>query len=161
MKPRWLILLGLLCALQACGFQLRGFSSIPEQFSNLHLIVNGLTTAQQRELKSQLQRAGATLNYDAELQSAILTVSVKPIAEQKIIDSAGSTQTTVRLTRQLSYSLRDTAGKQLVTNKALRQTNDLKLDNDNLLGIESEKQQAIENLDKALFNSLLIQLRGL
>ncbi len=161
MKTRWLILLGLLCALQACGFQLRGFSSIPEQFSNLQVITDGLTKAQQRELNSQLQRAGAKLNYAAEQQPAVLSVSVEPVTEREIVNSAGATQTTVRLARRLRYSLSDTAGKQLVTNKSLQQTYELKLDKDNLLGIESEKQQAIKSMDQALFNSLLIQLRGL
>ncbi|MCP4486513.1 MAG: hypothetical protein GY820_04220 [Gammaproteobacteria bacterium] len=161
MRIRGLILLGLLCTLQACGFQLRGFSTLPEQFSNLRVITNDLSQTQQRELNLQLLHAGAKLNYDVELQSAILTVSVESLAERNIVDSAGSDRTIVRITRQLSYSLSDSAGKRRVDNKTLLQNQDLELDNNNLLGIEYEKLLAKENLDKALFNSLLIQLRGL
>ncbi len=158
MKIRWLILLGLLCGLQACGFQLRGFSALPEQISNLRVIANDLTNAQQRELDLQLRRAGASLNHDVERQSAVLKVSFEPLEERNVVGSAGAEQTIVRLSRQLNYSLTDAAGQRLVDNKTLQQTQDLKLNDNNLLGIEYDKQLAVENLDKALFNSLLIQL---
>ncbi len=161
MRIRWLILLGLLSGLQACGFQLRGLSTLPDQFSNLRVIADDLTKTQQRDLNQQLQRAGASLNYDIERHSAILKVSISSLPEQNIVDSAGSDKTIVRLSRQLRYSLTDTDGNRLVDSKTLLQSQDLELDDNNLLGIESEKQLAMENLDKALFNSLLIQLRRL
>ncbi len=161
MRIRWLILFGLLSGLQACGFQLRGFSTLPDQFSNLRVITDDLTRTQQHDLNQQLQRAGATLNFDIEHQSAVLKISVNSLPERNIVDSAGSDRTIVRLSRQLRYSLTDTVGNRIVDNKILLQTQDLELDDNNLLGIESEKQLTMENLDKALFNSLLIQLRRL
>ncbi len=161
MKIRWLILLCLTGSLQACGFQLRGFADLPDHLSQLRLVANNLTTTQQRELSSQLERAGATLHQNDESEPVVLSLSLKSLTERNIVDSAGSNQTIVQLSRQLQFSLIEASGNRLVDNKTLVQSQNLELDDNNLLGIEGEKQRTRENLDKALFNSLMIQLRRL
>ena len=161
MKMRWVLLLCLLASLQACGFQLRGFSSLPDHLNQIRLVAKNLTTTQQRNLNQQLERAGATLHRDDDGEPAILSVSLKSLAERKVVDSAGSDQTIVRLSRQLQFSLTEASGNRLVDNKTLVQTQNLELDDNNLLGVEGERQRTRENLDKALFNSLMIQLRRL
>ena len=161
MRPRWLILLGLLLLLQACGFQLRGFVSLPDHLSNLQLLANNLTTNQQRTLSQRLEKAGATLHRDDAENVLKLRVSIKSLPERKLADSAGSGQNIVRLSRRLSFSLIEASGNRLASNKTIEQNIDLELDEANLLGTEGEKQQALDNLDTALFNSLMIQLRRL
>ncbi|MDH5355233.1 MAG: hypothetical protein OEY09_12390 [Gammaproteobacteria bacterium] len=165
MKLRWLgfvaLGLGLLINLQACGFQLRGYSSLPDELTNLRLAADKLSTARQRDLQSQLERAGATLRYDDELGPVVLSVGLDTLPERKLVDSTGSNQTILRLTRQLSYSLIDAGGNRLVENQRLVQSQDLELDDNNLLSSEGEKQHTLDKLDDALFNSLMIQLRRL
>ena len=161
MRLRWLLLLGLLGSLQACGFQLRGFADLPDHLSQLRLITNNLTPTQQRELSRQLERAGASLHHDDESEAVILSLSLKSLGERKVVDSVGSDQTIVRLSRQLQFSLTEASGNRLVDNKTLVQSRNLELDDNNLLGTEGERQLTRENLDKALFNSLMIQLRRL
>lgn len=161
MKRRRLICLGMLMALQACGFQLRGLGSLPDNLSNLRLLADNFSTSQQRTLSQQLQKAGATLRYDDEANPVTLRVAFKSLPERKVADSAGSGQSIVRLSRQLSFSVTDASGNRLADNKVIEQKIDLELDDSNLLGTEGEKQQALDNLDAALFNSLMIQLRRL
>ncbi len=165
MKFRWPGFIGLgfalVMSLQACGFQLRGFSALPDQLTNLRLVADDLSTAQQRDLKSQLERAGATLRYGDELRPVVLNIALETLPERKLADSAGSNKTIFRLSRQLSYSLTDAGGNRLVDNQRLVQRQDLELDDNNLLSSEGEKQHVLDNLDDALFNSLMIQLRRL
>ena len=149
MTIRWLMLLCLLVSLQACGFHLRGLSSLPDHLSNLRLVTNNLTATQQSELNRQLKRAGATLHLDDEAEPVVMSLSLKSLSERKVVDSAGSDQTVVRLSRQLQFSLTEASGNRLVDNKSLVQSEDLELDDNNLLGAEGEKQRTLENLDKA------------
>lgn len=160
MNLRWLGF-ALLLSLQACGFQLRGYSALPDHLTNLRLVADKLSTTQQRDLKSRLERAGASLRYDDEQRPAVLSIGLETLPERKLADSAGSNQTILRLSRQLSYSLTDAEGERLVDNQRLLQRQDLELDDNNLLSSEGEKQRALDNLDDALFNSLMIQLRRL
>ena len=161
MKLRWLILLCVLVNLQACGFQLRGLASLPDHLSDLRVVANNLSTTQQRELNGQLERAGATLHHNDESEPVILSLSLKSLAERNVVDSAGSDQTIIRLSRQLQFSITEASGNRLVDNKTLVQSQNLELDDNNLLGTKGERQRTRENLDKALFNSLMIQLRRL
>ncbi len=155
---RWLILLGLFVCLQACGFQLRGFTSLPDHIANLQLLADDLTVTQRQNLIRQLQQAGVTLNDDENSEDPRLLVSIESLSERKLVDSAGSGKSIVRLSRQLSYSLIDPSGKRLVDNKTLVSNHDFELDENNLLGSEREKQSTLENLDNALINSLMVQL---
>lgn len=161
MRRLWLILPCMLMVIQACGFQLRGLGSLPEHLSNMRLLADNLSTSQQRTLGRQLQRAGVTLYFDDESNPVRLKVAIKSLPERKVADSAGSGQNIVRLSRQLIFSVTEAAGERLADNKVIEQKIDLELDDANLLGIEGEKQQALDNLDAALFNSLMIQLRRL
>lgn len=157
---RRLILSGLIVFLSACGFQLRGFASLPDHISNMQLLADSLTTVQQQNLIQQLQRSGATL-HGGDGDRVRLQVSIKSLPEHNLVDSAGSGQVVVRLSRQLNYSLLDTTGQRLVDNKQLLSKLDLELDENNLLGFESEKQSALEEIDDALFNQMMAQLRRL
>jgi outer membrane lipopolysaccharide assembly protein LptE/RlpB len=161
MKKFWLILPCLLLVLQACGFQLAGLGSLPENLSNLRLLADSLSTNQQRTLAQRLQRAGVTLYHDDEENPVTLRVAINSLPERKIADSVGSGQRIVRLSRQLVFTVTDATGERLADNKVIVQNIDLELDDANLLGTEGEKQQALDNLDTALFNSLMIQLRRL
>lgn len=158
MNYRWLILLGLFSCLQACGFQLRGFASLPDHISNLQLVADNLTIDQQQNLIQQLQQAGVTLHQGDDNEVMRLQVSIKPLPERNLVDSVGSGQSIVRLARQLNYSLIDLSGVRLVDNKTLVSKRDLELDENNLLGSEGEKQSTLESLDNALINSLMVQL---
>ena len=161
MKRLWLILPCVLIVMQACGFQLRGLGPLPEHLSNLRLFADGLSSEQLRMLSRQLQKAGVTLFYDDESKPATLKVAIHSLPELKVADSAGSGQNIVRLSRQLVFTVVDTDGERLVEDKTIEQKIDLELDDANLLGTEGEKQQALDNLDTTLFNSLMIQLRRL
>ncbi len=158
MNYRLLILLGLLVCLQACGFQLRGLTSVPDHISNLQLLADNLTTDQQQNLIKQLQQAGVTLHHDGNNGILRLRVSITTLPERNLLDSAGSGQSIVRLARQLSYSLVKASGEHLVDNKSLLSKRDLELDENNLLGSEGERQSTLESLDNALINSLMVQL---
>ncbi len=161
MKFNRLIFIGLIIGLQACGFHLRGFATLPEHVSRLQLVTDSLTTDQQQYLTQQLKRAGATMHYSDGANIVQLRISIKSLPERSLVDSAGSGQAIVRLSRQLNYSLIDSSGERLVDDKTLVWTLDLELDENNLLGAEGEKQSALQDIDDVLFNNLMIQLRRL
>ncbi len=156
-----LILLGLFICLQACGFQLRGFASLPDHLTTLQLVADNLTSGQRQNLTRQLQQTGATLHYGDNSGVSQLLVSIKSMPELNLVDSVGSGQSVVRLARQLSYSVIDPSGERLVDDKSLVSKQDLELDENNLLGSEDEKKSTLENIDSALINSLIVQLRRL
>lgn len=158
MKFRGLFLFSLI-SLQACGFQLRGFDKLPDHIRQMTLVADSFTVSQQQRLTEQLQRAGAILHRDGGDGVVKLQVSIQALPDQRLVDSVGSGQNIMKLSKQLNYSLVDASGDPLASDKTLSAKLELELDDDNLLGNEKEKWITRENLDDLLFNRLLRQLR--
>lgn len=151
----------LLLLLQACGFHLRGVTSLPAHVSDIQLVSGGLDSDQQYRLTQRLENAGARVRANENDQSVVLSVSMKTLPERNLVDSAGSGQRIVRLSRELTYSVVGEDGSRLVDNKSLVATQDIELDENNLLAGEDERRSAADILDDSLFNRLLIQLQRL
>lgn len=156
-----LILIGLLTGLSACGFQLRGLADLPPHLSSIELLGDRLDSDDQSRLVQLLQRAGAAISSASDDSTARLRVSVNDVPERLLVDSAGSGRRIVRLGRELSYSVIGADGNPLVDNKTLIATEDIELDENNLLANAAEKQSALETITENLFNHLLVQLQRL
>ncbi|NNE63543.1 MAG: hypothetical protein HKN34_05625 [Gammaproteobacteria bacterium] len=153
-------ILSLLLSLSACGFQLRGLSDFPQQLSNIHLLVENLDSGERALVTQALQRAGVSL-VGAESSAVRLRVSFKTLAERSLADSAGSGSRIVRLARELNYSVIEANGNRLVDNDILTSTQDLEVNENNLLAVEGEKQVVLANITDNLVNQMLRQLQRL
>ena len=160
MISRRLVLLGLVSALPACGFRLRGRSKPVAGFSELRLDDASLSAAQSLGLRRRLQSAGVRLSTEAGGLS-LLRVRLESAPERRILGSVGSSRSILRLTGILVFTLIGADGAVIIDDRQLRQSLDLELDEANLLEFADEKQRGLRNLEESLFNSLMIQLSRL
>ncbi len=158
MLPR-ILLVGLLLYLPACGFQLRGQSSLPPELKSLYLVAEGLDVRQRAKLVQQLQKAGARLLVADSPEQVRLTVSLGPIVSRNLVNAVGSGKIIVRLSRQLTYRLAKASDEQLVEITTLERQLDLELDDTNLLDSDERIRRAGESLDGALIEQLIFGLK--
>ena len=153
-------LLGLVLSLSACGFHLRGLSDLPQHLSSIHLPGESLESSERALLEQALKRAGVSL-VGADSTAVRLRVSFKTLAERSLADSAGSGSRIVRLARELNYSVIEANGDRLVDNEILTSTQDLEINENNLLAVENEKQGGLADITDNLINRMLRQLQRL
>jgi len=156
-----LIILALLVAnLSGCGFHLAGSSKLPPQMTSLQLLADELNNSQTVLLNQRLKQAGATLK-DNRNDAVRLRVVIKALPDRKLVDTAGSGKSIIRLFRQLSYSLTTAEGDLLVEQKTILRQMDVERDSDDIGGLEFERQSAAESLDRQLIEQLIFQLKRL
>lgn len=156
---RLLVLLTLGLALSACGFRLAGTASLPAELNHIYLVTSDFSKQQRDTLRRQLVRAGAQVYDEANAQAVQLNVRLKVSPDRRLVTGADNGKNIERMTRSLDFSLKDNAGKQLVPGKSLTQQKDFVLDDDNLLSSAVERRNVIEDLELALFNRLIHQLK--
>ena len=156
---RFVIVLVVTAGLAACGFRLAGTTNLPQQLSSIYLQTSGFDKQQQDAMRLQLTRAGAELKNQDDPDAVKLTVSLKVLPDRRLVSSARDGKTVDRLARSLDFSLRAADGEMLVPTKTLVQQNDIVLDDDNLLASSKEKASVLEDLQQALFEQLIRQLK--
>lgn len=156
---RFVIVLVVTASLAGCGFRLAGTANLPQQLSSIYLLTSGFDKQQQAALRLRLTRAGAELKNEDDPDAVKLTVSLKVLPDRRLVSSARNGSTVERLTRRLDFSLRAVDGEMLVPNRTLVQQNDIVLDDDNLLASSREKASVLEDLQQALFEQLIRQLK--
>ncbi len=157
LRRRSLIAL-LAVGLVACGFRLAGDAVLPEQLSSLRLVTRDFNASQNQALQQRLRRAGVTL-ADADASTVPqLTVKLVVIPDRELITSASSGRTIRQIARGLEYSLAGADGE-ILSRKTLRQQRDYTRDDDNLLASNRELERAVVDLELALFNLMIQQLK--
>ena len=149
------ILMGML---SACGFHLRGFATLPPQLESIELQADTLSVQQVRLLRQSLEQAGASLSETDSSDRILLSVSIRSLPDRNLVNSLGADTVVVRVSRELSYSLTSSEGERLENQKTIMRRRDLTLDNNNPLGIEYEKESAMESLDREIITQLVLQL---
>jgi outer membrane lipopolysaccharide assembly protein LptE/RlpB len=158
-SSRSIIVVLLVTNLAACGFYLRGSSGLPPQLLSMQVLAEDLDSSQKRALDQQLIQAGASLKNNQSGDAVRLTVAIKALPERRLVDTAGSGKTIIRVFRQLSYSLTTGTGEILLEHKTIQRQLDIELDSNNLAGLEYEKESAGVLLDEALIGQLIFQLK--
>jgi len=144
--------------LSACGFHLRGVAYLPPELQSIELQADSLSVSQVTQLRRNLEQAGASLNDDGSADRVQLSVAIRPLPDRNLADSRGANTVVVRVSRELSYSLTSNEGERLVSQNTIQRQQDLTLDNNNPIGIEFEKENAIEKLDRELIIQLVLLL---
>ncbi len=161
-----IILLALVVALSACGFKLAGRASLPESMRSIVLVSSEMTSTQRTMLSERLQQVGGRIvsAANAGTTNASVTrlqVSFRQLPDLRLFSSAESGRNVERITRLLDFNLKAAGGNQLIAPTTLTQQRDITLDDDNLHASNQERQAAIEDLEVALVNQLIQQLRRL
>lgn len=156
---RFISVLVITAGLAACGFRLAGTEDLPQELSSMYLQTSGFDAQQQAALRRQLTRAGAELKNQDAPDAVTLTVSFKVLPDRRLVSSARDGKTVDRLARGLDFSLRAAGGEILIPGKTLVQQNDIVLDDDNLLASSRERASVLEDLQQALFEQLIRQLK--
>jgi len=156
--PRSIVIILLVASLTACGFHLRGSTSLPPPLISMQLLAEDLDSRQKIELERQLILAGASL-VDVQVGVAVqLTVAIRVLPDRSVVNAAGQGTSIIRIFRQLNYSLSAATGELLVDQTTILRQLDISLDSNELAGIEYEKQSAGILLDRELFGQLILQL---
>jgi|TARA_B110000967_G_C18835641_1_gene536543 LPS-assembly lipoprotein len=160
-KLRLMVILTLISFISACGFQLRGASSLPDTMTQLWLIDDGLNADQIRLLSEMLVKAGAKLQLSDANDPVQLRVKIISLAERNLADSAGTGKTLVQISKQLSFSVKRPTDVSALQIKMIERQMNIEQDSNNLLGTELEKVSAEKTLDQTLFSQLISQLKRL
>jgi LPS-assembly lipoprotein len=155
---RSILIIFLLASLTACGFHLRGSTSLPPPLISMQLLAEDLDSRQKTELERQLIQAGANLK-DVQVGVAVhLTVAIKVLPDRSVVNTVGQGKTIIRIFRQLSYSVSAATGELLMDQTTIMRQLDISFDSNELAGIEYEKQSAGILLDRELIGELILQL---
>lgn len=147
--------------LAGCGFKLAGTTSLSQSLNSIYLVTTNLNEPQHEALTARLESAGTTVSTQADSGAPRLAVSFKVIPDRTLVSGASTGKTVARLARRLDYSLKSADGKMLVEPKTLVQQKNIVLDDDNLLASTQEKADVIKDLEQALINQLIHQLKRL
>lgn len=163
---RWYLLTSLVVVLSACGFQLRGQSSLPPELESIQLIAENLNARQRALLEQKLRQAGASVqgpdrSATDRPELVRLRISFSSLNSRTIVNAAISGKKIVRLSRQLIYSLDRNNGDLAVEKGTLEQQQDIELDDNNLLDSEERISRAEESLDRDLIEQLIFSLKRL
>jgi LPS-assembly lipoprotein len=156
---RFLVVFIAAMAFSACGFRLAGTANLPPSLSSMTLVTSGLGEAQRDALRRQLSRAGAELKNPGDPEAVVLKVAFNVLPDRRLLSSASDGKSVERLTRSLDFSLSSAGGEVLLPGRTLTQQNDIVLDDDNLLASTREKASVLEDLEQALFEQLIRQLK--
>ena len=144
--------------LSACGFRLAGTTELPPQLASIHLVTDNFSAIQARELRRSLTTAGATLVDATNPEALRLRVSLRAEPDRQLVSSASSGAIVERISRSLTFDVKTADGELVSAGQTLRQQKDVNLDDDNLLSSNREKQAAILELEKSLYQQLVRQL---
>ena len=160
-STRRLILLLLTLALAGCGFKLAGESSLPPELGRIQLLASGFSDKQRRTLTARLQQAGAEVSLQPLVGAAQLRVRLKVLPDRRLVTSASNRKIIERVSRSLHYSLEAADGTELAPAASISRQKDIVLDDDELLSATVERDNVVDDLETALFEQLIRQLKRL
>ena len=160
-RIRLISIVALVGLISACGFHLRGVSTLPDGLKQIQLIADKLTINQKSQLSDMLEKAGARLQSSNLNNPIQLSVTLTNLPERNLADAVGTGQTIVRIAKQLRYSVKKPEDKAAQQARLIERQVDIAQDSNNLLGTGSEKQSAEETLERTLFSQLINQLKRL
>ncbi len=146
-------------ALAGCGFRLAGSYDLPPELSRIQLVTEDFSRQQRELLGNRLRNAGAEVREQPWEGAVRLRVRISAAPDRRVATSASTGKTVDRLTRRLDYSVTGADGQALAETRSITRQKDIARDDDNLLSSDQERRDVIRDLEQALFDGLLQQLR--
>lgn len=156
-RRHWLLLL-LAMGLAGCGFRLAGGIELPAEMAEIQLQTSGFDRREREALEDRLLAAGSRLVENPGPGIHQLSVRLQRTDDRRLVTAGSSGNNVVRLQRSLVFSLRDAAGEITVADTTLVQQKDFRVDDDNLLASTADRDNALSDLDRALFDQLIRRL---
>ena len=155
---RLIFLAGVVLAISACGFHLRGPVNISDDLNPLYVDAEQLKTGEKEMILNALRRAGARL-VDTRDGANQLTVSFSEFSWRNLAQSSPTGVQLVQLSLQLTYRVQAGNGDMLVKSRQIAHTSELELDNANVLSHDKLLQSGMRSLQQKLIRSMIYQLK--
>ena len=146
--------------MSACGFHLRGASSILDKYNPLVVERNTLTINQYNLSSDMLTRAGAKVSATT-LTDNQLIIKFIPLKTRKLVDSNLSGVELIQLALRLEFRVQKSNGDILLEQQILQQTQEVELDTNNVLSQESVLALGNEELERKLLRGMIFRLSNL
>ena len=110
-----IVILGLLCFLSACGFQLRGSggTSLPESWHKMHLITSNPNGELSRELQSSFSAYGVQW-LEREEANYLINIGPEKIKHRNLSINAQARASEIELTLSTQFSVLDAQGAEVI-----------------------------------------------
>lgn len=142
--------------LSACGFKLRGIANIPSWFNNVAIVNQGgqkdLTTL----LKNQLKAFNIHTVENPAKADYILIIEHDSLQQKITSISASTTPRQYQLLYTVTYSITRHDAKPIISSKLVTVTRQLTVNNDRILGSDSEELL----ISKAMRQDAVMQIMG-
>ncbi|MEM7055037.1 MAG: LPS assembly lipoprotein LptE [Pseudomonadota bacterium] len=157
---RPLIVLLMLCALTACGFQLRGTASLPAEMQTTWIQAADSTGLFYRELRLLLEANGVDVVSAADDMAATLLINRERISRRALTVSGDARVREFELVFELQFSLVDADGNVLIAPENLLLARDFQFDEQEILGAASEEELLRDDLRRNMAATLIRRLEA-
>lgn len=148
---------GLCLAFTACGFHLRGGETLPASMARTHLALADENGDLARALRPLLESAGAKLVPGSE-DAATLLVTQDRMHREILTVGAQARVNEFQLRYNVTFTVRNAAGKTLVPERTLELTRDFTFDEASVLGKANEEALLREELYAEMARLILFHL---
>lgn len=162
MRPARLLitLLPLLLMLAGCGFQLRGDADLPPEMAKTQLVIDDQYSTLARRVKTMLEQNGVAFVGGAEA-TAILEIPQNEVVTNVLTIGNNARVQEYRITHTVQFSLSDTQGRQILPMQTLRQTREIRFDEQKILATSREQEYLKEDLAENLARLLVTRLESI
>ena len=143
--------------LNACGFHLRGVSTIDPLFNPLFLQQGELTRDQYSRARDILKQAGAEL-ASSSISANSLELKIVPLTTRKLVTSSLSSVELVQIGIRLEYLVKDGNSEVILEQQVQQQLQEVELDTDNILSQQEVLRKSRESLEKQLLRGMIFKL---
>lgn len=153
-----LLLLLVVTALSGCGFHLRGGVALAPVLEDAYLKSKNPYSGVSAVLRSELQTAGARLVNDPQQASVIIHILGSRSLRRVLSVGKGAKASEYELFEEVTFSLEDTQGKELLPVQTLKITRDLVFDETELLGKVSEAEDIKRQMQRSLARQIITRI---
>ncbi len=145
--------------LSACGFQLRGNVELPAMLKVTLIQAKDPWQGVAAALRDELESAGASVTSKSDDATAVLVLSGE--RSQRRVLSVGSLgkASEYELYEEITFSLRDSEGREQFKPQKVSLTRDLVFDQTRLLGKVAEREELREQMHRLLARQIITRLR--
>jgi LPS-assembly lipoprotein len=140
LRRPWILILVITTMLTACGFHLRGYTSLPKWLDKIYIVDPSVHKQLERVLASQLKAYGITVCDSAE--SADYWLIVLDEAFQQNISSVSSSTTPrqYQIIYTAHFKLQKAKGAELIPAQSIQVTRQVTINNNRILGSNYEEE---------------------
>lgn len=146
--------------LSACGFQLRGSVELPPVLSVTLLQSNDPWEGIAAALRIELESAGARITTRTDDATAVLKLIGERSQRRVLSVGSGGKASEYELFEEVSFTLQDNEGRELLKKQTLQMTRDLTFDENQLLGKVSEAEELREQMRRSLARQIITRIRA-